>query len=134
VAQTVVKRVIEPTLEKVFLPDSYGYRPGKSALDAVGITRKRCWPQDWVLEFDIKRLFDNPPPRRPLTAEDVVRRIAAECPFVSANGEVGIRIEPAAALVRQAVPPGAAATAAADAEAPSPTLTLFAAWCSLFAI
>jgi RNA-directed DNA polymerase len=59
VAQTVVKTIIEPILEKVFLPDSYGYRPGKSALDAVGITRKRCWRQDWVLEFDIKGLFDN---------------------------------------------------------------------------
>jgi RNA-directed DNA polymerase len=43
----------------IFLPDSYGYRPGKSALDAVGVTRKRCWRYDWVLEFDIKGLFDN---------------------------------------------------------------------------
>jgi len=47
VAQTVVKLVIEPTLEKVFLPDSYGYRPNKSALDALGVTRKRCWRYDW---------------------------------------------------------------------------------------
>ena len=46
-------------------------------------------------------MTENPPPGRPLTAEDVVRRIAAECAFISANGEVGIRIEPAAALVRQ---------------------------------
>jgi group II intron reverse transcriptase/maturase len=59
VAQTVVRMVIEPTLEQIFLPDSYGYRPEKSALDAVGITRKRCWKYDWVLEFDIKGLFDN---------------------------------------------------------------------------
>jgi group II intron reverse transcriptase/maturase len=59
VAQTVVKLIIEPTLENVFLPDSCGYRPGKSALDAVGVTRERCWRQDWVLEFDIKGLFDN---------------------------------------------------------------------------
>jgi hypothetical protein len=43
----------------------------------------------------------DPPPQRPLTAQEVVRRIAAECAFVSANGEVGIRLEPAAALVRQ---------------------------------
>src|SRR6266403_2086056 len=42
-----------------FLADSYGYRPRKSALDAVGVTRKRCWRYDWVLEFDIKGLFDN---------------------------------------------------------------------------
>jgi len=59
VAQMVVKRVLEPKLEPIFLPDSYGYRPGKSALDAVEITRKRCWQYDWVLEFDIKGLFDN---------------------------------------------------------------------------
>ena len=59
VAQTYVKQLLEPIAESIFLPDSYGYRPGKSALDAVGVTRKRCWKYDWVLEFDIKGLFDN---------------------------------------------------------------------------
>ena len=59
VAQTVVKQLIEPDLDAIFLADSYGYRPGKSALDAVGVTRQRCWKYDWVLEFDIKGLFDN---------------------------------------------------------------------------
>lgn len=59
VAQMVVKQAIEPILDPVFLPDSYGYRPGKSALDAVGVTRERCWRYNWVLEFDIKGLFDN---------------------------------------------------------------------------
>jgi len=59
VAQMVVKQAIEPTLEVIFLADSYGYRPGKSALDAVGVTRERCWRYDWVLEFDIRGLFDN---------------------------------------------------------------------------
>ena len=59
VAQMVVKQVIEPDLDPAFLPDSYGYRPRKSALDAVGVTRERCWKYDWVLEFDIKGLFDN---------------------------------------------------------------------------
>ena len=59
VAQTVVKMVIEPILDPIFLADSYGYRPKKSALDAVGATRERCWKYDWVLEFDIKGLFDN---------------------------------------------------------------------------
>jgi group II intron reverse transcriptase/maturase len=59
VAQMVVKRAIEPILDPVFLPDSYGYRPGKSALDAIGVTRQRCWKYDWLLEFDIKGLFDN---------------------------------------------------------------------------
>jgi len=60
VAQMVVKQVIEPTLDSVFLADSYGYRPRKSALDAVGVTRERCWKYDWVLEFDIKGLFGAP--------------------------------------------------------------------------
>ena len=59
VAQTVVKQAIELILDAVFLADSYGYRLGKSALDAVGVTRERCWKYDWVLEFDIKGLFDN---------------------------------------------------------------------------
>jgi RNA-directed DNA polymerase len=59
VAQMVVKQHIEPELDPVFLADSYGYRPRKSALDAVGVTRQRCWKYDWVLEFDIKGLFDN---------------------------------------------------------------------------
>jgi len=59
IAQMVVKQVIEPDLDPIFLEDSYGYRPGKSALDAVGVTRKRCWKYDWVVEFDIKGLFDN---------------------------------------------------------------------------
>src|ERR1022692_3280230 len=59
VAQMVVKRAIESTLESIFLTDSYGYRPNKSALDAVGVTRERCWKYDWVVEFDIKGLFDN---------------------------------------------------------------------------
>jgi RNA-directed DNA polymerase len=59
IAQMVVKQLIEPDLDPIFLHDSYGYRPGKSALDAVGVTRQRCWKYDWVLEFDIKGLFDN---------------------------------------------------------------------------
>ena len=42
----------------MFLANSYGYRPSKSALDAVGVTRKRCWEYDWVLEFDIQGLLD----------------------------------------------------------------------------
>ena len=61
VAQMVVKLEFEPRVEPHFLPDSYGYRPNRSALDAVGVTRQRCWKQDWVLEFDIKGLFDNIP-------------------------------------------------------------------------
>ena len=59
IAQTVVKEYLEPLLEPCFLDDSYGYRPGKSAHDALAVTRKRCWRYDWVLEFDIRGLFDH---------------------------------------------------------------------------
>jgi RNA-directed DNA polymerase len=50
----VVKQLNEPDLDPIFLANSYGYRPRKSAHDAIGVTRKRCWKYDWVLEFDIK--------------------------------------------------------------------------------
>ena len=59
VAQMVIRLKFEPQIEPHFLPDSYGYRPNKSAIDAIRVTRKRCWNQDWMLEFDIKGLFDN---------------------------------------------------------------------------
>src|SRR6266478_6428253 len=58
IAQTVAKTYIEPALEQLFHPDSYGYRPNKSALQAVGVTRERCWKYDWVIEFDIHKAFD----------------------------------------------------------------------------
>jgi retron-type reverse transcriptase len=59
VAQMVVKRYLEPKLEPLFHADSYGYRPFKSAHDAVGQARKRCWRFDRVLDLDIKGFFDN---------------------------------------------------------------------------
>lgn len=59
VAQMVAKIYFEPQVEPHFHPDSYGYRPGKSAAEALAVTRQRCWRYDWVLEFDIKGLFDN---------------------------------------------------------------------------
>lgn len=58
VAQMVVKRALEPELEGHFHADSYGYRPNKRALDAVDITRKRCWRYAWVVDLDIKGFFD----------------------------------------------------------------------------
>lgn len=61
IAQQVVRSIFEPKVEPHFLPDSYGYRPNKSALDAIGVTRERCWHYDWLLEYDIKGLFDNIP-------------------------------------------------------------------------
>lgn len=59
VAQMVAKLVLEPHLEPHFHEDSYGYRPKKSAHQAIAVTRERCWWHDWVLEFDIRGLFDN---------------------------------------------------------------------------
>jgi RNA-directed DNA polymerase len=59
IAQTAVTLVLEPLLEPVFHDDSYGYRRGKSAHDALAVTRKRCWERAWVLEYDIRGLFDN---------------------------------------------------------------------------
>jgi RNA-directed DNA polymerase len=70
VAQTVVKMVLEPLVEPVFHEDSYGYRPGKSALDAVGTARKRCWEADWVIDLDIKAFFDS-------ISHDLVERAVA---------------------------------------------------------
>lgn len=59
VAQMVVKMHLEPLVEPQFHADSYGYRPGKSALDAVGVCRRRCWRHDWVVDVDIRGFFDN---------------------------------------------------------------------------
>ena len=97
IAQMVVKLTFEPLVEPHFLPDSYGYRPNKSAIDAIGITRQRCWKYDWVLEFDIKGLFDNIPHDLLLKAVDkhtdnpwvrlyIERWLTA--PMQKANGEI----------------------------------------------
>jgi group II intron reverse transcriptase/maturase len=59
IAQMVVKQVLEPELERIFHPDSYGYRPGKSAHQAIKQARERCWRNDWVIDLDIKGFFDN---------------------------------------------------------------------------
>ena len=59
VAQEVVRRNLEPCLEPVFHADSYGYRPGKSAIDAVRQARQRCWRYNWVLDLDVKGYFDS---------------------------------------------------------------------------
>ena len=59
IAQTLVRNRLEPQVEPDFHPDSYAYRKGKSAIDAIRVTRQRCWKYNWVLEFDIKGAFDN---------------------------------------------------------------------------
>lgn len=61
VAQMVVKTRLEQLIEPIFHNDSYGYRSGKSAHQALTVTRQRCWRYDWLLEFDICGLFDNIP-------------------------------------------------------------------------
>jgi len=78
IAQTAVRDSLEPSLEPHFHPDSYGYRPGKSAHQALGVTRERCWKYDWVLEFDIKGLFDN------IDHELLLKAVKfhTECPWV----------------------------------------------------
>jgi len=58
IAQMVVKQRLEPIIDPYFHSDSYGYRPGKSAIEAVGQARKRCWRYNWVIDLDIKNFFD----------------------------------------------------------------------------
>ena len=58
IAQTVVRGYLEPDVEPVFHEDSYGYRPGRSAHQALRVCRERCWRNDWVLDMDIKSFFD----------------------------------------------------------------------------
>jgi group II intron reverse transcriptase/maturase len=61
IAQTVVAKHLEAKVEPIFHPDSYGYRPNRSALDAIGACRRRCWKYDWVIELDIRKFFDSVP-------------------------------------------------------------------------
>jgi group II intron reverse transcriptase/maturase len=73
VAQTVAAMELEKRVEPIFHPDSYGYRPGRSALDAVGACRQRCWKYDWVVEFDIRKFFDSVP------WDLIVKAVTAHC-------------------------------------------------------
>ena len=59
IAQTVVSMFLERLVEPVFHPDSYGYRPGRSALDAVAVCRERCWRNDWIIDLDVRAFFDS---------------------------------------------------------------------------
>jgi group II intron reverse transcriptase/maturase len=61
IAQTVVARRLGEKVEAIFHPDSYGYRPGRSPLDAVAVCRERCWKRDWVIDLDIEKFFDSVP-------------------------------------------------------------------------
>lgn len=75
IAQTVVKKTLEPILEPIFDKDSYGYRPGRSAHQALTVTRRRCWEYDWVVEFDIKGLFDN------IDHDKMMKALRHHCPI-----------------------------------------------------
>jgi RNA-directed DNA polymerase len=61
IAQTAAAMLLEEKLEPIFHPDSYGYRPGRSAQDALAAARKRCWQQPWVLDLDVRAFFDSVP-------------------------------------------------------------------------
>jgi len=78
IAQSVVKMYLEPVVEPYFHPDSYGYRPGKSAADALAATRQRCWRYDWLIDLDVRGFFDN------LDHELVMRAVGkyTQCPWI----------------------------------------------------
>jgi group II intron reverse transcriptase/maturase len=61
IAQTAAAMLLEEKLEPIFHPDSYGYRPGRSAHDALAVTRRRCWKQNWILDLDVRAFFDSVP-------------------------------------------------------------------------
>jgi retron-type reverse transcriptase len=83
--QEVARRYLEPILEPAFHPDSYGYRRGKSAIDAVRTARERCWRYDWVLNLDLKGFFDS------IDGELMLRAIRhhTDCPWVLLYIEAG---------------------------------------------
>ena len=73
VAQTVVAKYLEPLAEPKFHQDSYGYRAGKSAHQAVGVCRQRCWKYDWLIDLDVQKFFDEVP------WDLVVKAVQAAC-------------------------------------------------------
>ena len=83
IAQEVARRYLEPIVEPVFHSDSYGYRPGKSAIEAVRTARERCWRYNWVLDLDIKGFFDS------IDWELMLRAVRhhTDCPWVLLNIE-----------------------------------------------
>jgi len=88
IAQTVVARRLEGEVESIFHPDSYGYRPARSALDAVGVCRARCWKTDWVLDLDIRSFFDSVDPARQASSRSTTRSVMSAMSWPS---EVAMR-------------------------------------------
>jgi RNA-directed DNA polymerase len=92
VAQTVVRLYLEPKVEPLFHPDSYGYRAGRSALQAVGVCRERCWRRNWVIDLDIRAFFDSVPHELVLRA---VRRHTRRAMDPAVRGALAERPAPA---------------------------------------
>ena len=103
VAQTVVAEEFKSKVEMIFHDDSYGYRPGRSTLDAVAVSRQRCWATDWVIDLDIQKFFDSVSWELMLKAVGAttdlpwvmlyVRRwlqAPVRCPTASCNSETGV--------------------------------------------
>jgi len=78
VAQTVAAMYLEPLVEPRFHPDSYGYRPGRSAHDALAVCRERCWRYDWAIDLDVQKFFDTVPWDLMVRAVETV----TDCPWV----------------------------------------------------
>jgi group II intron reverse transcriptase/maturase len=100
VAQTVVAQMLEERAERLFHPDSFGYRPGRSALDAVTACRQRCWKTDWVIDLDIQKFFDSVPWSLVVKAVEAVCDLPwvklyvtrwLQAPLVTADGTVRAR-------------------------------------------
>ena len=96
VAQMTARMYLEPKVEPFFHKDSYGYRPNKSAIEAIGQARQRCWKYDYVIEFDIKGLFDNidhellmKAVRKHVNEQWLIMYIKRwlKAPFINENGE-----------------------------------------------
>ncbi len=74
VAQTVAALTLEPRTESIFHDDSYGYRPNRSAHDALAKCRQRCWQKDWVIDLDVAKFFDS------VDHDLMVKAVAANTP------------------------------------------------------
>src|SRR5437667_12720115 len=74
IAQQVVKSRLEPAVDPLFHPDSYGYRPGKSALDAMGQAWQRCWRYDWIFSSGHQGFLRQHPARRTDTGGEETRQ------------------------------------------------------------
>src|SRR6188472_2086678 len=98
IAQVVVRSYLEPSVGPVFHPDSYGYRPGRSAHDALRVCRERCWRNDWVLDLDIRKFLRHrsvgphtqggSPPHRP-AVDPALRGAVAQSPLAARGWDAG---------------------------------------------